>query len=110
MANMDYQEQLKDRRWIELRDSILIRDWNMCQQCMRTVNLHVHHKRYYPGRMAWEYDKWDLITLCDKCHRAEHGIPEKGEANMSDPFVRLPILIGDLFRYVAYLSNKRNDG
>lgn len=27
--------------------------------------------------MAWEYDGWDsfeLITLCNKCHAAKHGI------------------------------------
>ena len=61
----------------------------MCQSCMSGHNLQVHHKKYIPGRMAWEYftlwEKSHLITLCRKCHAAEHGIEyiEKGDYKLS---------------------------
>ncbi len=35
-------------------------------------NLHVHHKCYRFGRMAWEYDNTDLVSLCFKCHTEFH--------------------------------------
>lgn len=47
----------------------------MCQWCMSSEDLQVHHKKYISGRMAWEYDDFDLLTLCGKCHSEHHGIP-----------------------------------
>lgn len=73
---MNYDEQLKDDRWLALRDLIIDRDWKMCQQCMSGKNLQVHHKYYEAGKMAWEYPDSALITLCKKCHALEHGIIE----------------------------------
>jgi hypothetical protein len=31
-------------------------------------NLQVHHECYRKGRLAWEYPKDDLVTLCWDCH------------------------------------------
>lgn len=102
---MTYEEQLKDKRWLVLRDEILQRDWHMCQKCMATTNLHVHHKRYYKELFAWEYNKLDLTTLCGNYHRIEHGIDEDGK-DENDPFVRLPRFIGDLVRLAARMNKK----
>lgn len=74
---MTYEEQLLTPEWQAKRDEIIRRDWYMCQECMSSQNLQVHHKKYIKGRMAWEYDGWDsfeLITLCRKCHADKHGI------------------------------------
>lgn len=81
---MTYEEQLLTPQWAAKRLEIIRRDWEMCTHCMSTKNLQVHHKRYIPGRMAWEYHGWDsfdLITLCEKCHAEEHGIDWIKKAN-----------------------------
>lgn len=74
---MTYEEQLLTPQWALKREEIMQRDWHMCTRCMSTKHLQVHHKRYQPSKMAWEYEGWfalDLVTLCRKCHCAEHGI------------------------------------
>lgn len=68
----EYGEQLKDQRWLYIRERILERDkWNCCN-CGSKRNLQVHHRRYIKGRMAWEYNDEFLVTLCDKCHKKVH--------------------------------------
>ena len=37
-----------------------------------SVTLNVHHKKYISGHKAWEYDREDLITLCQECHFETH--------------------------------------
>jgi 5-methylcytosine-specific restriction endonuclease McrA len=71
---MTYEEQLKDQRWLDLREIILIRDGYMCQHCMSGKNLQVHHLYYLSGKLAWEYPDSALQTLCKGCHAMEHGI------------------------------------
>lgn len=80
----DYSAQLKDPRWRKKREEILGRDKYQCQRCNPPAHeldyydayadgrLEVHHKRYIAGRMAWEYDNEDLITLCSACHGVHH--------------------------------------
>lgn len=34
--------------------------------------LQVHHKKYIKGRMPWDYENEDLITLCKNCHKTIH--------------------------------------
>lgn len=68
----NYQELLKDPKWIKKRNEILARDNNTCQFCgAQDRYLHVHHKRYIIGNKPWEYEDKDLITLCDRCHENE---------------------------------------
>lgn len=35
--------------------------------------LQVHHLRYIEGKLAWEYNDDDLITLCKECHMLIHN-------------------------------------
>lgn len=77
---MTYEEQLDDVRWFAKRLEILERDDYCCQDCLRgknrlshSIELHVHHKKYIDGLMAWEYPNELLITLCDECHGKLHG-------------------------------------
>ena len=70
---MDYKEQIKDPRWQRRRLEILSRDNFACQICGDTDNtLHVHHLAYEQNKKIWEYDDWQLILLCEKCHEDEH--------------------------------------
>jgi 5-methylcytosine-specific restriction endonuclease McrA len=69
----EYSKQLETKEWYSKRFEILERDRNTCQQCGCKKNLHVHHKWYEKGRMAWEYENDALITLCKPCHEKVHG-------------------------------------
>lgn len=64
------------------------RDGYMCQECKRygkqREGQHVHHifpVEYYP---EYEWQLWNLITLCQRCHNAMHDrdtheLSDKGE-------------------------------
>lgn len=70
---MNYADQLKDRRWLDKRTEILIRDNFHCTKCASdaNTNLEVHHLGYLSGRMAWQYPNDMLLTLCRICHSQE---------------------------------------
>jgi len=71
-----YKELLRHRKWQRKRLSILERDGWKCARCAdldESIELHVHHRVYYPRRAPWEYEDADLLTLCDICHQIEHG-------------------------------------
>lgn len=70
---MDYKQQLKNQLWLNKKAEILKRDNYRCTNCGSILNLQVHHKRYISGRMAWDYDNNDLITLCRNCHYSTHS-------------------------------------
>ena len=85
---MTYDEQLQDPRWFARRKQILERDDFCCQDCLRAgryISLHVHHKSYVTGWMAWEYPDEYLITLCDECHEKIHGLTEDPRSEREKP-------------------------
>lgn len=50
------------------------RDEFHCQICMDGEStLHVHHKRYVKGREPWEYELYELATVCEHCHEEAHA-------------------------------------
>lgn len=73
MTKMTYTEQLAHPKWQKRRLGMLnAANWS-CSQCgCDDVTLHVHHKQYVKGRMAWEYEDSDLAVLCKKCHECQH--------------------------------------
>ena len=64
-------------QWMSLRDRILSRDDWRCVSCggRSTTNgmMKVHHLLYERGEYVWDVPDWYLVTLCDKCHKAEHS-------------------------------------
>jgi len=88
----DYQELLKDPRWIKKRNQILSRDKNTCQFCgCQDKYMQVHHKRYIKGNKPWEYEDKDLITLCGRCHEMEtefNGLVYEDYKQLRDVFKR----------------------
>ena len=73
MAKMTYAEQLRHPNWQKRRLERLDASGWECQNCgEKQVTLHVHHRRYVKGRMAWEYDDIELAVLCEECHESEH--------------------------------------
>lgn len=77
MKKDDYLDQIKSPKWQKRRLDILNRDDFTCQMCgSKETTLHVHHLVYHDGRKMWEYEDWELLTLCEKCHNHEHLIGE----------------------------------
>lgn len=73
MTSMTYREQLLHPNWQRKRMEILQRDDFTCKCCYDTEStLHVHHKQYVKGRLAWEYPNNELVTLCEECHELMH--------------------------------------
>lgn len=73
---MDYKKQLKTKQWKDKRAIIKKRDKNQCTKCKSKKCLQVHHLYYTKGKMAWEYPDEALVTLCEVCHKLEHGITD----------------------------------
>lgn len=72
-TEQSYSQLLKDPRWQRKRLEIMQRDNFTCQICGHADKpLHVHHIHYEKGRMPWEYNGSQLITLCEDCHKSEH--------------------------------------
>lgn len=72
---MKYEDLLKDPRWQKRRLEIMQRDNFTCQRCGVGLDdgipLNVHHlvyRRCYP----WEYYDYELVTLCENCHKDSH--------------------------------------
>lgn len=66
----------RDKRWYEKRDRIISRDNHTCVRCgcrKSDDQLQVHHLHYFENRKPWEYEDFELITLCKGCHAQEHG-------------------------------------
>lgn len=65
----------RDRKWYDKRRQIIERDNHTCCRCKRCLpddQLQVHH-HYFEGRKPWEYEDFELITLCKHCHAEEYG-------------------------------------
>lgn len=71
---MDYKEQIKSPKWQKRRLEVMQKDSFTCQLCGDTEStLNVHHLSYHKDRNIWEYEDWELITLCENCHKEEHS-------------------------------------
>lgn len=78
MTKMTYREQLLSPFWQRKRLEMLEAAGWECSNCGdKSSTLHVHHKRYIKGRMAWEYEAHELAVLCEECHQEEHVISDE---------------------------------
>jgi hypothetical protein len=72
-TRMTYGEQLKHPNWQRVRLECLNAAGWKCQHCGDSEStLHVHHRRYIKGRMAWEYPRENFVVLCEECHESQH--------------------------------------
>jgi hypothetical protein len=70
---MNYKEQYLNPKWQKKRLEILQRDNFKCQMCgSEDRTLHIHHFMYEKGKMIWEYDDSNFISICEQCHDTEH--------------------------------------
>ncbi|WP_418988078.1 hypothetical protein [Bacteroides heparinolyticus] len=74
---MDYKEQIKSPKWQKRRLEIMGKDDFACQICgNKESTLNVHHLCYHSNSNIWDYEDWELITLCEECHKNEHSLAE----------------------------------
>jgi 5-methylcytosine-specific restriction endonuclease McrA len=70
----------KSTAWQKCRQTVLIRDHYLCQECLRNGQLTpastVHHIEPLDERPDLALDVNNLETICPACHNKEH--PEKG--------------------------------
>jgi len=74
MSAKSYSEKLKDPRWQRKRLEVLETTDFHCESCSdHESTLHVHHKLYLKGKEPWEYNRKQLVVLCDRCHENIHA-------------------------------------
>lgn len=111
MATMTYREQLLHPNWQRKRLDIMQRDEFQCQRCYDAENtLHVHHKQYVKGRLAWEYPDAELVTLCESCHEQMHETNAMFRAIVATLPVDGPGSIGDAISMLAGLAHGHQQG
>lgn len=75
---MKYIDQLRHPNWQRLRLEMLEHAGWECSNCGGKENtLHVHHRQYIKGKMAWEYDQSQLAVFCEACHAEEHRLADE---------------------------------
>ena len=105
---LTYAEQLKHPKWQKRRLEILQRANFRCESCDDAEKtLHVHHKRYRKGAMAWEYEDSELTALCEDCHANETllrnqlddaiGKMNAGDLEMLVGFAEAMLAVDDVF-------------
>lgn len=75
MAKTEWGAQYKHPNWQKKRLEALEAAGFECSYCGdKDTTLHVHHKRYFKGRKAWEYELAELEVLCEPCHECAHEV------------------------------------
>jgi 5-methylcytosine-specific restriction endonuclease McrA len=63
--------RLEQREYQDVCERVLRRDGWRCQFCGSMTDLEVHHQEFRSH--SGDDDENNLITLCNRCHWAEHG-------------------------------------
>jgi hypothetical protein len=98
---MTYSQQLAHPNWQRRRLEMLnAADWKCAICADAETQLHVHHRQYFKGRMAWEYEDHELAVLCENCHELEHA----EDTNLKRLLSLVPIGQNPLFLATAVLA------
>lgn len=74
----DYNRYLRSQDWHKMRKSVLERDNNTCQACLRNKATQVHHISYALYEQLGRSAAFELVAICYACHKAIH--PHLAEA------------------------------
>lgn len=69
---VEYAEYRKTPHWRRLRKAVIKRDGRKCTRCLSRHMLQAHHL-IYRDRFEDSVPS-DLVTLCQGCHKKEHGL------------------------------------
>ena len=70
-------------KYVDWRTSVFERDNYTCQECGQVGGkLNAHHILPWAKHIAFRYELWNGITLCESCHKQEHKRLRK-EAKMT---------------------------
>ena len=97
MTKLTYAQQLAHPLWQRRRLEILNSANWCCSSCsVADQQLHVHHRQYFKGRMAWEYANSELQVLCGPCHEQSHVIDTRIKQILArvPPYEALALLAG----------------
>lgn len=76
-----YKQYLKSKHWLKLRTTLVSKD-SICSMCQcKCNNLQLHHITY--SNLGNE-QFYDLIVLCDKCHKLIHTTDVKISSELSN--------------------------
>jgi hypothetical protein len=76
---MTYAEQLQHPKWQACRLEILQREKFACYTCGdKETTLHIHHREYEKGKLAWAYPKDNFQALCKHCHQLAEFLKKAG--------------------------------
>lgn len=78
----EYMAKLRDPRWQEHKNNVLLRDDYTCTWCgsgrKGGRNLQVHHGFYSREfENPWEYPMESLFTLCELCHKQAEVVKQQ---------------------------------
>ena len=68
----DYNEDIKDERWVQKSLALRNRARWTCERCGAIGDVVVHHPYYLDGLHLWDYPDSVLKVYCPKCHSIEH--------------------------------------
>lgn len=111
MNTFSFKEQYRHPNWQRKRLEIMERDQFMCQACYSDEDtLNVHHKRYFKGRMIWDYPNELLVTLCEGCHEYQHESSEGMKTIIGALRVDGPGSLSDGVKLLAGWANEEIGG
>jgi hypothetical protein len=70
-----YNAYLQTDEWLDLRARVLGRARNICEGCHERQATAVHHLSY---EHVTEEFLWELVAICETCHRRIHDFPLDG--------------------------------
>ena len=80
--SVDYRAYFGTAKWKRKRAKVIFRDGAQCRACGSRESLEVHHLTY--SRFQNELPE-DLITLCEKCHKAVHKAKQQAQQTTTTP-------------------------
>ena len=99
-----YRAYLQSVHWAQLRHAVLTRDGFRCVRCKSPHRVEPHHL-FYRDRFEDSRPE-DLVTLCRRHHKAEHGVKQSkkrgaGRQMVEARLARVENFFADLRKVVA---------
>jgi len=94
--NDKYRAYLLSPTWAAIKLDLLHARGQRCERCQKkTKYLQVHHLTY---ARIFKEEPEDLLLVCDKCHKKEHGITKKNKKPKHDK-VKIPVDTEKVFKH-----------